>query len=42
VTDPDELTRAVVAVADAQDALSVVWAVGGSLASAPSRSAHCA
>jgi len=34
MTDPDELRRALVAVADALDAVSPRWAVGGSLASA--------
>lgn len=34
MTDPDELSRALVAVADVLDELGVRWAVGGSLASA--------
>lgn len=34
MTDPDELGRAVGAVADILDALAVPWAVGGSIASA--------
>lgn len=34
MTEPDELGRAVAAVADALDALGVRWAVGGSIASA--------
>jgi hypothetical protein len=34
MTDQDELGRALVAIADAFDALGVTWAIGGSLASA--------
>jgi hypothetical protein len=34
VTDPEELARALGAIADALDALGATWAIGGSLASA--------
>lgn len=34
MTDPDEIGRALVALARAFDALSVTWAIGGSIASA--------
>jgi hypothetical protein len=34
VTDPDELRAALAAVGDALDAMGVLWAIGGSLASA--------
>jgi len=33
MTDPHELSRAVAAIAAAFDALAVIWAIGGSLAS---------